>query len=413
MNKKKIALMASFIIFGLLLTVVKFDYNKVLAQQVGKYMTFQVIGNLNETGGIRFVRQVNNQESPHKFNFGWTQAGDPAFGIGDSILYDSVNSAGKPGFFTYAVDPNSKDRYSTISLYAPTTDADGGNGRIEFRQRVPLAPYISYLPAFGQTPPSGPCAGPDCLKQLTTKEYVDNKAGGSKAGRKYSGLIVVDLDNELQKSTVPGTRFRYDGVTADKLCQIKKYDYSLFIYPTHFSSCGNNAVKWWDPKKERWEVWGACQYNSGIYYLQCYSLTTTPPEEAGSPFASIPYPVINVNPTSISFGNVMAGQTSGEQKVMVKNRGGVELKIATAVLAGDSPRQFEITTDKCSGVTLASVGDCQIMVVFSPGAKTKTGVKNATLVISSNDPNSPTANVDLTGTACKPGQLPGALPTCQ
>jgi hypothetical protein len=84
-----------------------------------------------------------------------------------------------------------------------------------------------------------------------------------------------------------------------------------------------------------------------------------------------PYTVL---PTSLAFGSVPHGTTSGPQSVTVKNIGTVALPITSITLSGTNPKQFS-QTHTC-GTSVAVGATCTISVVFKP---TVTGSKMATL----------------------------------
>jgi len=189
------------------------------------------------------------------------------------ILY-SAGAAGtpiNPAGFLYVIDPPSLGgTYSVLSFFPPQP-AGGKEGKALFQQVINIS-KIDFLPIFAKTPTTT-----SDIHQVATKEYVDNNIAAIKEYvdnrmRDYSDLINVDLDEDFKRLTVPGTGFRGEGVTADKLCQIKGYDYHLFVNLTSYSSPGDNFVKWWDPKENRWKKWGASQYNARIQYLQCYKI---------------------------------------------------------------------------------------------------------------------------------------------
>ncbi|MDA8412574.1 MAG: choice-of-anchor D domain-containing protein [Desulfobacteraceae bacterium] len=110
-------------------------------------------------------------------------------------------------------------------------------------------------------------------------------------------------------------------------------------------------------------------------------------------------PVISVTPVSISFNNVYVNKISSSQTITIRNNGTGSLVIGTIALTGLNPSEFAITTDGCSGQTLATSANCIIEAKFSP---TTTGTKNATVSIPSNDPVTPSFSVSLNGTGILP-----------
>ena len=110
---------------------------------------------------------------------------------------------------------------------------------------------------------------------------------------------------------------------------------------------------------------------------------------------TIPKPDISVNPTSHDFGSLDVGDTSQAQTFTLTNSGNVDLVIGILSITGRDSSDFIIHNDSCSAQTIAPFGTCMVDVVFSP---TSGGSKSASLSIQSNDPNTPTLNIPLSGT---------------
>ena len=116
-------------------------------------------------------------------------------------------------------------------------------------------------------------------------------------------------------------------------------------------------------------------------------------------------PNISVSPTSHDFGSVNVGSTSAAQAFTATNTGDADLVLGTLSITGADASEFGIQNDNCSGQTVAPSGTCIVNVVFSP---TSTEVKSANLSISSNDPDTPTLNMALSGTgSCVKGDING------
>ena len=101
-------------------------------------------------------------------------------------------------------------------------------------------------------------------------------------------------------------------------------------------------------------------------------------------------PVITVKPASINFGNVKSTGSPITKTLKINNKGVSDLIISSITIAGDNSSQFSQTND-CS--SLGSKTFCTVNVTFTPDAVT--GRKNATMVISNNDPKKPTLSVVL------------------
>jgi Glycine rich protein/Abnormal spindle-like microcephaly-assoc'd, ASPM-SPD-2-Hydin len=107
-------------------------------------------------------------------------------------------------------------------------------------------------------------------------------------------------------------------------------------------------------------------------------------------------PAISVPATPTDFGSVNAGDT-GTQTVTVTNTGDEALTPGASTLTGANAARYSISSDGCSGQSLAKNATCAISLAFSPTAP---GAQTATLNIPNNDPTQAggTTAVNLTGT---------------
>ena len=101
-------------------------------------------------------------------------------------------------------------------------------------------------------------------------------------------------------------------------------------------------------------------------------------------------PDISVNPTSLDFGAVEL-PSSFSQPVTISNSGSASLAISAITIEGENASAFS-QTNNCGTVEVD--GSCYATVTFTPIA---TGVKTATLRIDSDDPDTPTVYVPLSG----------------
>ncbi|HEX8926221.1 MAG TPA: choice-of-anchor D domain-containing protein, partial [Terriglobales bacterium] len=109
-------------------------------------------------------------------------------------------------------------------------------------------------------------------------------------------------------------------------------------------------------------------------------------------------PAISVSPNpSLAFGNQLVGTVSAAQTVTVTNNGAGTLVVSGVTITGANPTDF-VQTNTCSA-PISNAGTCTISVTFNPSLS---GARAATLTINSNDPNSPTKTVALTGTGITP-----------
>ncbi|MBC7093758.1 choice-of-anchor D domain-containing protein [Candidatus Bipolaricaulota bacterium] len=108
-----------------------------------------------------------------------------------------------------------------------------------------------------------------------------------------------------------------------------------------------------------------------------------------------PRPDIAATPPSHGFGSVYVGTESTPLLVTVTNAGCADLAVGTITIAGPADAEFPIQNDDCSGQTIPPGGSRTVEVVFRP---TSPGAKSALLSIPTNDPDTPTVEVSLTGT---------------
>jgi hypothetical protein len=107
-----------------------------------------------------------------------------------------------------------------------------------------------------------------------------------------------------------------------------------------------------------------------------------------------PPPKISVTPPpleTLTFGSVEVGRTSLPVAVTVSNIGLSDLVVDSISFTGANGTEFGQTND-CS--TVSAEASCTINATFSP---TSTGIKNASMNISSNDPAKPTVTLKLNG----------------
>jgi Abnormal spindle-like microcephaly-assoc'd, ASPM-SPD-2-Hydin/Putative Ig domain len=111
----------------------------------------------------------------------------------------------------------------------------------------------------------------------------------------------------------------------------------------------------------------------------------------------VPPPIISVTPSSLNFDRLPPGTPSALKSVTVENSGLNDLIIGNVTISGPNPGDFSITK-QCGSV---SQGDtCTIEVTFAP---LEQGVnRSAILDINSNDPQTPTSSLKLSGYGTAP-----------
>ena len=120
------------------------------------------------------------------------------------------------------------------------------------------------------------------------------------------------------------------------------------------------------------------------------------------------YPVANLSPTSLAFGNVFDGTTSGAQAVTLSNTGGASL---LGLVVGFSSPLYTRPTGAAGGTctgALAAGATCSINVVFSP---TSPGLVNATMSINSSNATVTGSPVALSGTGVPPALTATVTPS--
>jgi len=104
-------------------------------------------------------------------------------------------------------------------------------------------------------------------------------------------------------------------------------------------------------------------------------------------------PVVSLNPTSLAWGKLLVGKTSGAKKVTLTNTGASTLNITSIATTGDFAL-FSFTSKQKCGATLAAGKSCIVKVNFTP---TQKGARTGSLNFTDNAPGSP-QSVALSGT---------------
>jgi hypothetical protein len=104
---------------------------------------------------------------------------------------------------------------------------------------------------------------------------------------------------------------------------------------------------------------------------------------------------VNLSTASLTFAPQVVGTQSATQQVTLTNTGPAVLHFTSIALTGANQGDYSQTSNCPIGGNLASGGSCRVTMRFSP---TATGVRTATLAITTNDVGTPVANVSLSGT---------------
>ena len=107
-------------------------------------------------------------------------------------------------------------------------------------------------------------------------------------------------------------------------------------------------------------------------------------------------------PTSYDFGKVTAGNTAAPLQVTISNTGTAPLNVTGIALNSPSGGPYALAVGggakPCGATTrtIAAADSCTVQIVFQP---TTNGTFNATLQVSSNAPNAPTASLAIAGSS--------------
>jgi dienelactone hydrolase len=104
--------------------------------------------------------------------------------------------------------------------------------------------------------------------------------------------------------------------------------------------------------------------------------------------------VVELNPTSLSFGNVPVGQQSSPKQSTLTNVGSTRLNISSITITGADPGDFS-QMNNC-GTGIGGHGSCTITVTFRPTVR---GTRSADVSISDDGGGSP-QQVSLSGVGC-------------
>jgi uncharacterized repeat protein (TIGR03803 family) len=111
-------------------------------------------------------------------------------------------------------------------------------------------------------------------------------------------------------------------------------------------------------------------------------------------------PAASLSSSSLTFASQLVGTTSEAQSVTVTSIGGANLTFAASAvtITGTNAADFSISSDGCSGETVAPKSTCAVGVAFTPSIA---GSESATLNFADNASNRP-QTVSLSGTGVAP-----------
>lgn len=112
------------------------------------------------------------------------------------------------------------------------------------------------------------------------------------------------------------------------------------------------------------------------------------------------------SPTSVTWGAVAVGNTSGAKTVTLTNSGTTSVSISSIAFTGTDASDFSVQSNTC-GSSLAASSSCTVSLLFKP---ILAGTRTATLVFTDSDPSSP-QQVPVSGTGTGGSATVVASPT--
>jgi hypothetical protein len=179
-----------------------------------------------------------------------------------------------------------------------------------------------------------------------------------------------------------------DFVISDDACSGEE----LGVIPDSSAIC--ELAMRFEPREE-----GTKTLNISIPYMDEFGNPTSLTLPLFGKGTAIPIPNIEASIMSHDFGDVIVGESSDIQTIRLSNTGEADLVIDDLGISGDAEIVLLSDFDFCSGETVSQDQNCSIRVQFN---STTTGEKEAILSVPSNDPDTPTLEISLTGEAIEP-----------
>ena len=163
-------------------------------------------------------------------------------------------------------------------------------------------------------------------------------------------------------------------------------------YQFDWKGDGSDLSAWGSaPQAKTWTV-------PGVYNIRararCTTDTSVVSDWSNTLCVRISLPTVSVSPTAYDFKTVKV-KRSKAASIVVKNTGTGTLSISSVTVTGTDASMFAITSGS-GGKTVKAGRSLTIRVAFKP---TSAGPKNANLKITSNDPDHPSMDIPLCGTA--------------
>jgi parallel beta-helix repeat protein len=256
---------------------------------------------------------------------------------------------------------------------AGVTDDFDGNAR------DPVTPDIGA----DELAPAGPPPEINIVSHSLTPAHPEVYPGGTFTARyqiENTGTVSIPAQLDL-RYRAPNTsygRFQPYAVETTIAPGTTWYQRSATIQET--AQPGNYAVSWYLLNQN-----GGLIDNTGYISNQ---LTVLPPLTA---------PNITISPSSYNFLNVQTGSLQAAA-FRISNMGGQDLNISSIQFS--EPLQYRLSIPPSYPVVLGGNENLDITVVFQP---TRYGSIPCVMTVNSNDPDTPSLNVQLLGTGMTPG----------
>jgi Abnormal spindle-like microcephaly-assoc'd, ASPM-SPD-2-Hydin len=130
---------------------------------------------------------------------------------------------------------------------------------------------------------------------------------------------------------------------------------------------------------------------------------------SGTPTAQAAGTPVFSSPGVVTFDFVPVGTQSATRLFNVSNAGSAPLRFSNVTVAGRDGKDFRVTQDGCTGVTLAPGASCAVGIAFAP---TVAGTRVATVRFKDNTPCASWVNLAGSGTQTLP-PVAGRAATCE
>jgi hypothetical protein len=124
----------------------------------------------------------------------------------------------------------------------------------------------------------------------------------------------------------------------------------------------------YDEQVERWGDYSGISQDpdgSGLWTIAEYASTPNPRFATAIAKVTAP-PSLSVAPQEIDFGGVLTGKVSQPMSVVFTNVGGSSITLGALTKSGPNAAYFSVTSDPCSGSSLAAGQSCTATVTFTP-----------------------------------------------